>query len=289
MIGMPPEAGDGPLAIDREHQGSVGSVPQRPSTALTFCNYIIVGRLSANPFKGVPKASEAADPRRRRRAMTAELVRILDVARRRPCSAQTVRRAEGNTPTSAPKCGTACRRPGGLIYKTLVLSGLRKNELEASPSPNCSSMGPCLVELDAADEKSREGNGVVIRSDLADDLQHWLADKLDFPRGSPASGRADRSGSRRRPPSSTCRPGWCTDRDLKLAGIPKRDERGRTLDVRAPDDLRYAPEQGACHPDGPAPCGIPTPASPQTSTPTRSCRRERGPGFPAMPAAEYRT
>ncbi|HMB02483.1 MAG TPA: hypothetical protein VKP69_01940, partial [Isosphaeraceae bacterium] len=52
-------------------------------TALvSFCNWCVaVGRLSTNPFKGVPKANEAADPRRRRRAMTeAELVQLLEVA-----------------------------------------------------------------------------------------------------------------------------------------------------------------------------------------------------------------
>jgi hypothetical protein len=57
-----------------------------------------IGRLSSNPFKGVPKADEKADPRRRRRrrSMTeAELVRLLDVARRRPLlDALTVRRGE---------------------------------------------------------------------------------------------------------------------------------------------------------------------------------------------------
>ena len=44
----------------------------------------------------MPKANEAADPRRRRRAMTeAELVRLLDVARRRPLlDALTVRRGK---------------------------------------------------------------------------------------------------------------------------------------------------------------------------------------------------
>jgi hypothetical protein len=56
-------------------------------TALvSFCNWCVaVGRLGSNPFKGVPKANEAADPRRRRRAMTEEeLARLLDVALRRP-------------------------------------------------------------------------------------------------------------------------------------------------------------------------------------------------------------
>ncbi len=61
-----------------------------------WCTDPSIGRLSSNPFKGVPKADEKADPRRRRRSMTeAELVRLLDVARRRPLlDALTVRRGK---------------------------------------------------------------------------------------------------------------------------------------------------------------------------------------------------
>lgn len=35
-----------------------------------------------------------------------------------------------------------------------------------------------VIALDAADEKNREGNDIVLRSDLADDLRRWLADRL---------------------------------------------------------------------------------------------------------------
>ena len=74
-----------------------------------------IGRLSSNPFKGVPKADEKADPRRRRRSMTeAELVRLLDVARGRPLlEAMTVRRGKRKgqaSPTSGPKCGNGSKR-----------------------------------------------------------------------------------------------------------------------------------------------------------------------------------
>ncbi|MBV8078502.1 MAG: hypothetical protein JO284_18985 [Planctomycetaceae bacterium] len=59
-----------------------------------------------------------------------------------------------------------------------MLTGLRKNEL-ASPIVAQLRLDGSVphVELDAADEKSREGNGVV-RADLAEDLKLWLADKL---------------------------------------------------------------------------------------------------------------
>ena len=63
------------------------------------------------------------------------------------------------------------------------------------------------VELDAEDEKNREGNDVVIRADLAEDLRAWLADKLAalqaeaLRRGEPIP-----AGFPATRPSSTCRP-----------------------------------------------------------------------------------
>src|SRR5262249_58166494 len=73
----------------------------------------------------------------------------------------------------------AVGRERALIYKTLVLTGLRKNELSTLGVAQLRLDGPVPhVELDAADEKNREGNGVVIRADLAEDLKLWLADKL---------------------------------------------------------------------------------------------------------------
>src|SRR5262249_36361879 len=147
---------------------------------VSFCNWCVrTGRLTTNPFKGVPKANEAADPRRRRRAMTeAELVRLLEVARRRPLlEALTVRRgrrkgeAFANVRPEVREQLDAAGRERALIYKTLVLTGLRKSELASLTVAQVRLDGPVPhLELDAADEKSREGNGVVVRDDLADDL-----------------------------------------------------------------------------------------------------------------------
>jgi hypothetical protein len=63
---------------------------------IAFANWCArTGRLSTNPFNGVPKANEAADPRKRRAMTEGELVRLLDVARRRPLlEAETVRRGK---------------------------------------------------------------------------------------------------------------------------------------------------------------------------------------------------
>jgi len=242
---------------------------------VTFANWCVrTGRLLGNPFAGVPKADAKADRRRQRRALTEhELVRLLDVARRRPLlDRMTVRRG--------PRKGEACARlrpqtraklerlgrERALIYKTLVLTGLRKGELASlTVSQLYLAADPPFLMLDPADEKNREGSTIPLRSDLAADLREWLATKCAaFQK---AAGEADTV----RFDSQDLQPEECVtrrsagsegqmcqqvttvhglppdtpvfnvpaglvrilDRDLRLAGIPKRDERGRTVDVHA--------------------------------------------------------
>ncbi len=64
---------------------------------VTFCNWcVLTGRLISNPFDRVAKADEKCDVRRQRRALTeAELVLLLDVARKRPLlDAMTIHRGK---------------------------------------------------------------------------------------------------------------------------------------------------------------------------------------------------
>jgi integrase len=216
-------------------------------TALvSFCNWCIaVGRMASNPFDRVPKANETADPRRRRRAMSDdELSRLLDVARHRPLlEALTVRRGKrkgealANVRPEVRERLEAVGRERALIYKTLVLTGLRKGELSSLTVAQLKLDAPTPhVELDAGDEKSREGNSIVVRADLADDLRAWLADRLAalradaLRRGGPVPSRLPADTPVFDVPAGLVR---IFDRDLKAAGIPKRDDRGRTLDVHA--------------------------------------------------------
>jgi integrase len=230
----------------RRQEGASGRTRNIDLTRLlAFANWCVVnGRLTANPFRGIARANEA-ETRRRRRAMTEEeLMRLLDVAHRRPLlEALTVRKGKrkgehyANVRTEVRERLEAVGRERALIYKTLVLTGLRKNELASLTAAQLRLEGPMPhVELEAADEKNREGNGVVIRADLAEDLKLWLADKL-------AALQAE--ARRRGEPIPARLPAemplfYVSDklikifnRDLKAAGIPKRDERGRTLDVHA--------------------------------------------------------
>ena len=143
-------------------------------------------RLLANPFSKVPKADEKADPRRTRRAMTeAELIRLLDVARRRPLlDRMTVHRGTrqgevyGRLRPEVQRRLERLGRERALIYKALVLTGLRKGELASITVGQVvlDADTPHLV-LNAADEKNREGSTIPLRADLADDLRLWLAEK----------------------------------------------------------------------------------------------------------------
>jgi integrase len=218
------------------------------TSAVAFCNWCCSPgnhRLAVNPFARMPKANEKADLRRQRRAMTEdELTRLLAVAAERPLvDALTVRKGERKGERYA-KVRPAVRdrllvlgRERALICKTLVLTGLRKGELASLTVAHLrlDDAVPHAI-LDAADEKNREGSEIPIRDDLAGDLREWLADRLRRLQSEARSN--DGPIPARLPPDAplfTVPAGLIRilDRDLARAGIPKMDERGRTLDVHA--------------------------------------------------------
>jgi integrase len=259
---------------------------------LTFCKWCCEhGRLSSNPFSKLPKADERADRRRQRRSLTeAELVQLLEVARLRPLGEygrQTLKRDKAHVtgkrgtwnlaqltfddlPAAVERARERLQkrpefiaglerlgRERAMIYKTLVLTGLRKAELASLTIGQLHLDGDHpFAELHAADEKNRQGSQIPIRDDLAKDLRSWVADKNASQ--APASISIDAHNHKRRGSNSTCSRGSNSrlptanqlpgntplfsipgplikvfDLDLQAAGIAKRDERGRTLDVHA--------------------------------------------------------
>lgn len=186
------------------------------------------GRLSGHDLAKLPKADTKADPRRRRRSLTDdELGRLLEVAARRPLDdARTVRRGKRKGERAATLSAAtvakleAAGRERALIYKTLVTTGLRCNELRTLTVGQLDLDGdhPRLT-LEAANEKNGAGNAVALRSDVAAELRDWIA---DTGRGPTDPLFTVPAGLRR-----------ILDRDLTAAGIPKRDQRGRTIDVHA--------------------------------------------------------
>jgi len=213
---------------------------------VAFCNWCVeTNRLSVTPLARLCKADEKSDCRRQRRALTeGELVRLLDVAQRRPMSeAMTVRsgRRKGRAVACVrPKVRRRLEMLGrerALIYKTLVLTGLRKGELASLTVGQLELDGqtPHAV-LKAADAKNRQDARIPLRADLVADLQQWLSDELEASRddcsasGEPMPATLPADTPLFNVPAGLSR---ILNRDLALAGICKHDDRGRTADVHA--------------------------------------------------------
>src|ERR1700722_13859545 len=246
--------------LNSQSRGNMGARTRNSylGSALAFSNWCVeTNRLNSNPFEAVPKANEKTDQRRQRRAMVeSELVQLLSVARERPLlEALTVRKGPRKGERYAnlrPEVRDRLEWLGqerALIYKTLVLAGLRKGELASLTVAHLrlDDTVPFLT-LDAVDEKNREGNDIALRNDLASDLRDWLAGKLcrlqEQARqvGGPIPARLPPDTVLFDVPDKLCK---ILDRDLVLAGIArrvkvgdkwrieKRDDRGRTIDVHA--------------------------------------------------------
>ena len=218
------------------------------TTAVAFANWCAeptVRRLLSNPFEGIMKLNEKADPRHKRRAMTEdELSRLLAVALRRPLDeAGMIRRGKQKGQSAAklrPETISRLEALGlerALIYKTLVLTGLRKGELASLTVGQIHlDVKSPFVELEAADEESAKGT--VFQSGAT------------LPKTYDNGSRPNSRGCRRKPeakrnlflfvslrdsqifdvPDKLCK---ILNRDLKAAGIAKQDERRRFLDVHA--------------------------------------------------------
>jgi len=221
--------------------------------AVGFGNWLLKRkRIPVNPLLDVPKADKKADCRRKRRALTEdELRQLLDMARRRPLeSALMIRRGKYKGQLKAkvrPETRERLNRVGRervLIYKTMALTGLRKNEL-TTLTVECLELdaAPPHLTLDPNNEKNREGSSIPLRSDLAEDIRAWLREKAE------QTGRSGKSNGQ--PGEKTARekiyglpPGTrlfdvptgllrILNLDLEAAGIPKKDSRGRTVDIHA--------------------------------------------------------
>lgn len=226
------------------------------------------GRLTANPFARLHKLDEADDVRRQRRALTAdELRRLLTVARLRPLaefgrptvrivddarpakSRATWKRAEltFDTIVDAAERGRArlrrdeverreqAGRERALLYAVLVTTGLRKGELAALTVGDVLLDAPVpFVVLPGADAKNGQRATLPLRADVADELRAWVDDKAE----AVCRQRVGVAGVTMPPadeplfdvPAGLVR---ILDRDLAAAGIPKRDDRGFTVDVHA--------------------------------------------------------
>lgn len=139
-------------------------------------------RLITNPFAGMAKLNEEAERRRRARALTEDELRmLLEAAQARPLThAMTVYRGKNKGELGAKVSDERKRalervgRERALIYKCLVLTGLRANELRTLVCRDLSFGDVPFIKLQHNNEKNRRGSTLVLRSDLAADIQEWI-------------------------------------------------------------------------------------------------------------------
>ncbi len=255
---------------------SGGSRNEYRQELVGFGNWCVeTHRLSVNPFANVPKADANSDRRRQRRSMTeAELVTLLDVARLRPLAEfgreavsvdedeteangnpakrsnwtkavltldglqAAVERARGRLAKNAELVAELERlgRERALIYKTLVLTGLRKGELASLTVGQLELDEPMpFAVLNVADKKNRQGSTLPLRTDLAAELREigsarsghaskGVLMRLDANRCSLSRTRSGRfSTATCSPPGSTRPTSGAEPSTFKLCGI--RSER----------------------------------------------------------------
>ncbi len=124
-----------------------------------------------------------------------------------------------------------------LIYKTLLMTGLRKSELASVRVRDVHlESSPGWLTVEPENEKAGKGADVPLRADLANDLRDWLADRRRaFVRRQGLKLNADTRQDWFDEPLFDVPGGLVVvfNRDLIAADIPKTDERGRTLDVHS--------------------------------------------------------
>jgi integrase len=235
--------------LDAADAGMSARTRNRHRSALcAFCAWCVLsGRLSSNPVLRVATANEKADRRHQRRALTEdEIGRLLDAAERRPLlDAATVRRGPNvgkplaNVTEERRIKFERLGRERRLIYRVMLLTGLRKSELMSITigQTQFDDINP-RIELEAGDDKSRDGAFIPLRADLADELRDWIGERRDqvFESRNTLS-FSEQSGFDPLSREPLLRVPDKIDRvfnaDAELAGISKRDERDRVVDVHS--------------------------------------------------------
>jgi integrase len=236
---------------------------------LAFMNWAVqTKRVSGHELKRLSVLDERRDRRRQRRALTEdELGRLLIVARHRPLAefGRTVTKlpqsekrgrrtwhyellsfetletaaARGRAALAKrPDVVEALERRGderALIYRILVLTGLRVGELASlKPSDFFLDQNPPFARLHPRSDKARRGADVPLRADLVAALRAWVQTPRPGPFGHQGTRKPPRVVEPGEPvfpiPSGFLR---VLERDLRVAGVPKRDERGFTVDLHA--------------------------------------------------------
>jgi integrase len=180
-----------------------------------LCTWLVdVKRLAVNPFSRMPKFDEEADERRPRRALSmVEFSRLVEAARAAP------RRPAGNAGSKslrpAEKLSGDARAD---LYLVLVWTGLRIGEMADVLVKNVRLDDRVPhIDLPARADKRRKAARIPLRRDLVELLRPRI---------------------KGRPPTAPLFdiPADLIKRfnaDCKRAGIPKKDDRGKTADIHS--------------------------------------------------------
>ncbi|MFM9962257.1 MAG: tyrosine-type recombinase/integrase, partial [Planctomycetaceae bacterium] len=127
-----------------------------------------------------------------------------------------------------------------LAYTIAVTTGLRLGELGSLTVGQVELDGPCPhVRLKAADEKNRQGNTIPLRRDVADELRQWVSGLGGHSRSQTnvlsfeGRGESTNLSPTTKLFSISADLSKVLSRDRAIAGIAKRDDRGRVVDFHA--------------------------------------------------------
>jgi len=212
------ESGPSPTTKNRYRRAVVG-----------LANYLVGKRkLTHNPFAPVTRA-KGKKVRERRALLPADLQKLLDAARVRPVAAARASAAarwgdRAKPADLSPEYRARLERDGrqrALVYLTAALTGLRYGTL-GQVTVSEVRLVPGHEAWDIPGEKLKSGRHyrAALRSDLAAALRAWVEQE--------GKGRGDRVFDL--PASSIVKE---LRKDLRAAGIPYRDERGRVFDFHA--------------------------------------------------------
>ena len=212
------------------------------SSICAFTHWCVkTGRLADDPLAIIGRANEAEDVRRKRRAATeVELGNLLFVAELRPLAerGRNTRRREQLTLDTIQAAASKARdrlrlKPAEitklerlgherrLIYMTLVLTGLRRGELEGLTwrSLDLDRAAPTLT-VEAKTAKGGKTDVLPVKANLAKELRAWRE----------TCGTPNPMSRVFRVPKALIH---IFKRDLRAADIPFMDDSGRQLDVHA--------------------------------------------------------
>ena len=239
-------------------QKSPRTIMKYRATLTAFCKWCVrEGRLATNPLAALPGVEVYEIRRKRRPLALEEIAALLEAAATRPLRDALLVRRGARKGQEAAKVGPAERerlvrlgRERALMYRTLIYTGLRKNELASLTVADLHLDGEQPhAELAARNAKSGKGARLPLRADLVQDLRAYLDDKLaQYRRQTLKDGRTEVPISLPADtrvfsvPRDLIR---VFDRDLVAAGlarevtdaqtgktrIDKTDADGRTLDV----------------------------------------------------------